>query len=404
MNWRGWRVVAALVLITTVIGGAPTAGLPALDKQILEELGISRADLKAREAILLLSTGIFGIAIGFLVRKVPPRLIAPAGLILLSAAFFAYAHATTITQIYGIYVVLGLCTACAHVVVVIMLIRQSFTAQRALATSIALTGTSIGSMVFAGVVVRLAEEFDWRGALNVLSVLPLVALVPAVALLRGARTAEANLPDAAFAPSTAGSSLPRTPMTLALLLFATFGVFFASNSMLLNLFLYMQDLGNDARSAANAVSLFFIVGLIAKFIVGAAAERWGTQQVWTAQQVILLLGGVAMTLAIPGTVLVGVALLGIGWAGCFVLTQVVIADYFSGPNIGRYMGWFIMLEAIAAGSGVWSAGLLFDVFGSYQAAFSFNCVLILLAIVATQWFARERRRVERYVASPPTRV
>ena len=44
------------------------------------------------------------------------------------------------------------------------------------------------------------------------------------------------------------------------------------------------------------------------------------------------------------------------------------------------------------------------VFGSYQAAFSFNCVLILLAIVATQWFARERRRVERYVASPPTRV
>jgi len=388
-NWRGWLMVAALLLITTVISGTIVAALPVLDRSILAELGISRADLKAREAILLLSSGTFGLVTGFLAQKVPPRFIALGGPVLMSATLFAYSNATSITQIYGLYVLLGMCTASAHVVVIVLLIRQNFERQRALATSVALTGVSIGSMFFANVSAALTESYGWRGALEMLALVPLVVLLPAIALMLYGTARSARLGSDAAAAGPQQSSSSRSRARVILLVAGTFAVFFASNSFLLNLVLYLQDLGFSTAGAAKAISIFFMVGLFAKIVVGAAADRWGIYRVWTAQQVVLLAGALVITSGVPGAMLFGAALLGFGWAGCFVLTQVVIAEYFAGPNLGKLTGVFIVFEALASGAGVWSAGFIFDLFGSYQSAFLLNCGLILVAIVASYFFTRE---------------
>jgi MFS family permease len=391
-EWRGWFVVASLLLITTIISGIVQAALPALDKSILNDLGVSRADLKAREAILLLASGAFGLASGFMAQKVPPRFMALCGPLILSATLLAYSRATSIGQIYGLYVLLGLCMASAHVVVIVLLVRQNLERRRALATSIALTGMSIGSMFFANISAMLAERHGWRGALEMLALVPIIVWVPATALMVfGAKPAKA----VSFAVAEAKIGEPgrrRSAIRLSLLVASTFAVFFASTSFLLNLFLYAQDLGFDAATAANALSLFFIVGLIAKVIVGAAAERWGSYRVWTVQQVVLLIGGVLLVTVAPTSLYVGVCFLGFGWAGCFVLTQVVIADYFAGPNLGKLTGGFIFFEALSSGLGVWSAGLIYDLFGSYRAAFMLDCALIAGAILCSILFTRAVRR------------
>src|SRR5690606_26760693 len=95
-----------------------------------------------------------------------------------------------------------------------------------------------------------------------------------------------------------------------------------------------------------------------------------------------LSGAVLLTLAFPGTIFVALALLGLGWAGCFVLTQVVIGEYFAGPNLGKMVGLFIVFEAISSGSGVWTAGFLHDHFGTYHEAFILNSVLMVAATCA----------------------
>jgi MFS family permease len=387
-EWRGWLVVASLLLITTIISGTINVGLPALDKRILTDLGISRADLKAREAILLLASGTFGLCTGLLAQKVPPRFMALCGPILLSATLFAYSRASSIGQIYGLYVLLGMCAASAHIVVIILLVRQNFERHRALATSFALTGMSIGSMFFANVSTMLAERHGWRGALEIMAVIPLVVLLPAAALmLTGAKRGRAIDPQAPV-PESGRPEARRSPIKLFLLILSTFAIFFASNSFLLNLFLYVQDLGFNAAMGAKALSIFFIVGLFAKIVVGAAAERWGIYRVWTAQQVILLAGGLLLASAGRESLFLAVGLLGAGWAGCFVLTQMVIAEYFAGPNLGRLTGVFILFEALSSGLGVWTAGLIFDVFGSYRSAFLLDCALIGIAIACSLFFTR----------------
>lgn len=384
---NGWVVVAALLLVMTVCHGVITSGLPAFDTTLLAKLGISRADLKLRESIFLIASGLSGLGIGFLTMRIAPRTIVLAGLALLSATLFLYGHAQTIGQIYLLYALLGLCYASSHVVIVVLMVRQCFEQRRALAISVALSGTSIGAAIFPGLIVMLLERHDWRQVLTGLAVLPL-ALLPLVAvLLPRLRTGETLNPAPAIAAKT-DTHYRRSPLIIVLLLISIFGTFFSSTAFLLNLFLFLQDIGMSPRMTATGISTVFVVGLVGKLLVGAAAERWGVHRVWTGQQCVLLAGAAILALAIPSIAFAGLVLLGLGWAGCYVLTQVVISDVFAGPNLGRIVGGFIVFEAIASGSGVWLAAFAADRFGSYQAAFAMCCGLLLVSILATIAFRR----------------
>lgn len=392
-NRPGWWVVTGLLLVMIVIHGTITSALPTLDTALLAELGISRADLKFRESIFLLSSGISGLAIGFAIQRVSPRIVVLLGLIGLAAVLFLYSRANSINQLYALYALMGPCYASAHVVIVVVLVKQYFASHKILATSAALSGTSLGSAILPGIAVMMNESYGWRGALDQLTLLPLLVL-PVVAFLLFRRAPRTDIGQPTTAENArnvaAGAVVKRSSTNLFLLALATFGVFFASTSILLNLFLYLGDIGMSAQTAAAGLSAVFAVGLVAKVMVGAAAERWGLHRVWLSQQGTLLIGAVMLTSAVPALVFPSLLLIGLGWAGCFVLTQVTIAEYFAGPRLAKMTGAFIVFEAISSGSGVWVAAYLYDLFGSYEAAFVLNCSMIVMALIAGFLFIRSQ--------------
>ena len=384
---RGWTLVCGLLLVMTICHGTISSGLPTLDKVLLADLGISRGDLKLRETIFLMSSGLAGLGIGILTRYIAPRRIVIAGLMLMSATLYAYSKATTIGQIYALYVLFGLCFASSHVVIIVLLIRERFETRRAFATSVALSGTSIGASLFPPLMVLAQEHMDWRHLLAGLAIVPLLILPVAAFLIRPPKQSAVAI-DAVAAPVSTAST-PRSSLGVMLLIIATFGTFFGSTAFLLNLFLHLQDIGLSPRTAAAGMTVVFTLGLVGKVMVGAAAERWGVQTVWSTQHVLLLGGAILLTISKPAFAWPGLVLLGLGWAGCYVLTQVVIADFFAGPKLGQLTGWFIVLEAIGSGSGVWLAGVFYDHFGSYQPGFMLCCALIVVALVAGLFFRRE---------------
>ena len=399
-----WTMIAGLLLVMTVCHGIISAGLPALDTAILADLGITRGALKLRETIFLLSSGVSGLLVGLLTSRVRPSNIVLGGLVLLAATLTAYGHARSIGQIYLLYVLLGLSFASSHVVIVVLMIRARFTALRTLATSIALSGTSIGMAIFPSLTVMALDHADWRSVLRMAALVPL-AMVPIAALLVRSPPLESKVEQGDAAASGkrapllgAFATMPQRGLALGLLLVATFGTFFASTAFLLNLFLYLQDIGLTPTRAALCLSLVFMTGLVGKVLVGAAAERWGTNRVWNSQQVLLLAGAAMLSLGGPALAMGGLVLLGAGWAGCYVLTQVVIANSFAGPRLGQMTGAFIIFEAISSGSGVWVAGHLFDVFGSYRNGFILCTALIAVATGAAWLFRRlvERGHAERH--------
>jgi MFS family permease len=244
------------------------------------------------------------------------------------------------------------------------------------------------------------EHMSWRHLLASLAVVPLLILPLAAFLLRPPSRPVAATSDVP-PPTAPTTSTPRSRLGIALLIVATFGTFFGSTAFLLNLFLHLQDIGLTARTAAGGMTVVFTLGLIGKVLVGAAAERWGVQAVWSTQHALLLGGAVLLTLSKPAFAWPGLMLLGLGWAGCYVLTQVVIADFFAGPKLGQLTGWFIVLEAVGSGSGVWTAGLFYDRFGSYGPGFALCSTLIAIALVAGLLFRREAMSLRRKAAMAP---
>lgn len=384
-------MIGGLLLVMTISHGIISAGLPALDTAILTDWGISRGALKLRETIFLLSSGVSGLLIGFLTLRIKPSTIVMAGLCLLSATLWFYSIAQTINQIYLLYVFLGMCFASAHVVVVVLMVRDRFELKRTLAIAIALSGTSIGSAIFPNIAVLALEHWDWQSVLRGASILPLLILPITFLLVREkkAKTATASeLAEITQSSKTAPAKHKHSSLALILLLIATCGTFFASTAFLLNLFLYLQDIGLTQRTAAMGMSVVFITGLVGKILVGMAAERWGTNQVWNAHQIILFFGAILLSLANPAVAFIGLVFLGVGWAGCYVLTQVVIADHFAGPKLGQLIGAFIVFEAISSGTGVWAAGAIFDIYGSYLPGFYMCSGIIFIAAVAGFLFKR----------------
>lgn len=384
-------MIGGLLLVMTISHGIISAGLPALDTAILADWGISRGALKLRETIFLLSSGVSGLLIGFLTIRIKPSTIVMAGLCLLSATLWFYSIAQSIQQIYVLYMFLGMCFASAHVVVVVLMVRDRFELKRTLAIAIALSGTSIGSAIFPNIAVIALEHWDWQSVLRGASILPLLILPITFILVRDGKPSSATenkAVEGTQSNNAASAQRKHSSFALILLLIATCGTFFASTAFLLNLFLYLQDIGLTQRTAALGLSVVFLTGLVGKILVGIAAERWGTNQVWNVQQIILFFGAVLLCLANPAIAFVGLVFLGIGWAGCYVLTQVVIADHFAGPKLGQLIGAFIVFEAISSGTGVWAAGAIFDLYGSYLPGFYMCSGIIFIAAVAGFLFKR----------------
>jgi MFS family permease len=390
--FRRWLMVGGLLVAMVIIHGIIQAGLPALDSALLADLGISRGDLKAREAIFFLASGTSSFLVGLVTRRVAPNLIVFGGLVLLALMLWLYSRAGSIGQIYGIYPFLGLCFASVHVVIVILLIQRNFATRRAFAISVALSGTSLGAAIFPNLVVQLLRTDTWRETLAQLALLPLLALPFLLLMLpRNGYSATRTLQAAEGVPVPDGT-IRRTRLRLGCLMVATFGTFYAATSFLMNLFLYLQDVGMKSQTAALGMSTVFVIGLLGKSVVGLCAERWGSQAVWLVQQVILLAGALLLTTGVVAILLPGLVLLGLGWAGCYVMTQVVLSEYFAGPKVGQLIGAFFLFEGASSALGTWAAAKLFDVFGSYQVGFVINVLTVALAIGATMVFRRSLAR------------
>ena len=76
------------------------------------------------------------------------------------------------------------------------------------------------------------------------------------------------------------------------------------------------------------------------------------------------------------------ALIGLGWGGCFPLAQLRVAELYPGPGLARVLGVFVMCEAFGSASGPWLTGVLFDRFGSYHWPLIVNVVSLLGAGLA----------------------
>jgi MFS family permease len=160
---------------------------------------------------------------------------------------------------------------------------------------------------------------------------------------------------------------------------------------------YCGDLGYGAARGAEMLSLMLACGVVSRLASGLICDRIGGLRT-------LLLGsmlqGVALLLFLPFDGLVSLyiiaALFGLFQGGLVPSYAIIVREHFPASEAGARVGTVIMCTMLGMALGGWMSGKIFDLTGSYHAAFINGIAwnLLNLSIAAFLWH-RTRQRVER---------
>jgi MFS family permease len=144
---------------------------------------------------------------------------------------------------------------------------------------------------------------------------------------------------------------------------------------------YCGDLGYGAARGAEMLSVMLGFGIVSRLASGWICDRIGGVRT-------LLLGsslqGVALLLFLPFDGLVSLyvisALFGLFQGGIVPSYAIIVREYFSPREAGVRVGTVLMATLFGMALGGWMSGVIFDLTGSYKAAFLNGTLWTLLNV------------------------
>ena len=156
---------------------------------------------------------------------------------------------------------------------------------------------------------------------------------------------------------------------------------------------YCGDLGYGAARGAEMLSLMLACGIVSRLVSGAICDRIGGIRT-------LLLGsvlqGLALLLFVPFNGLVSLyvisAMFGLFQGGIVPSYAIIVREHFPPLEAGARVGTVLMFTLFGMALGGWMSGKVFDLTGSYQAAFVNGVAWNLLNLAIALWLWRRASR------------
>jgi MFS family permease len=295
---------------------------------------------------------------------------------------------------YGLLI--GMCGSASTFVPLMADISRWFERRRGIAVALCASGNYVAGAFWPPVVSYLIQTAGWRSAHVWIGVTCVVLMVPLTLLLR----APAPVRAANAAPMLA--RFPRvanlTPGTLqALLAVAGLACCVAMSMPQVHIVAYCGDLGYGVTNGARMLSLMMACGIISRVASGFIADRLGgmaTLAIGSAAQMTAL----SLYLTSDGLVSLYVisAMFGLFQGGLVPSYAIVIRENFPASQAGTRVGLVMMMTLLGMALGGWMSGAIYDLTGSYRAAFA-NGVAWNALNLAIAMFLLSRGRGRRMV-------
>jgi MFS family permease len=388
-----WRLVVALALMT--IGSSAMYVISVVLPAVQREFGVARADASLPYTLLMIGFGVGGLWMGRLADRwgvMVPVLLGAVGLALgyVSAAFapnvwtFALAHG----------VLLGFLGSSATFAPLLADTSAWFVRRRGVAVAICACGNYLAGALWPPLVQHFVQAEGWRATYIGLGVFCALTMPPLALLLR------ARAPTAVAAPARSASApVPsQRPFGLSmnhaqmLLCVAGVSCCVAMSMPQLHIVAYCGDLGYGAARGAEMLSLMLACGIASRLISGAICDRISGLRT-------LLLGstlqGVALLLFIPfdglASLYVIAALFGLFQGGIVPSYAIIVREHFPPAQASARVGTVLMCTLFGMALGGWISGKVFDLTGSYHAAFINGVAWNLLNLSIVAWLLWRRR-------------
>uniref|UniRef100_UPI0035B29AB6 MFS transporter n=1 Tax=Stella sp. TaxID=2912054 RepID=UPI0035B29AB6 len=154
---------------------------------------------------------------------------------------------------------------------------------------------------------------------------------------------------------------------------------------------YCGDLGYGVARGAEMLSLMLGFGIVSRLASGWISDRIGGVRT-------LLLGsalqGLTLSFYLPFDGLTSLyvvsALFGLSQGGIVPSYAIIVREYMPAAEAGTRVGVVLMATIVGMAIGGWMSGVIFDLTGSYQAAFANGLAWNLVNVAIALWLLSRR--------------
>jgi MFS family permease len=375
------RLFVALVLGT--IGSVGMWSYVVALPPVQADFGILRNEASTPYTAAMIGFAFGGIVMGRLLDRFSILIPAISGTLLTIVGFVAAGYSPNIWVLDVAHLVIGFgCSGTFGPIVSDM--SHWFRRRRGIAIGIASCGNYAAGAIWPPIIQHFIEGYGWRTTHIGVGVFCLVTMIPLALLLR--RPSPVERVDLSGA-GAAHSSLGIKPNTLqGLLAVAGIACCVAMAMPQVHIVAYCADLGYGVARGAEMLSLMLGLGLIARVASGSIADKiggLGALIIGSTLQAFALL----LYLAFNGltSLYVVSALFGLFQGGIIPMYAVIVREYFPPKEAGIRVGIALMFALFGMALGGWMSGAIFDLTGSYRAAFANGFLWNLLNIAIIGW-------------------
>jgi MFS family permease len=366
---QAWWRLAATMLIST-IGGVGMWSVVVALPVVQSEFGVPRAAASLPFTLAMLGFACGGVIMGKLYDRAGILRPLAVGAAALSLGYLGAAGAGSLAVFAVAHALIGFGSSVTFGPLIAD-ISHWFVRRRGVAVTLCSAGNYVAGTVWPPLVQRFIALYGWR-ATHVGIALTCGALVLLIGIIALRRRAPAGLMNAT-ASSRMGSpaTLGLSPSVLqTLLAVASICCCVAMSMPQVHIIAYCGDLGYGIARGADMLALMMAFGIIGRIGSGFIADRIGgmpTLMLGSALQGVallfyLLFDGLASLYVIS-------AVFGLFQGGIVPSYAIIVREYFPAKEAGTRVGIILMTSLFGMALGGWMSGYIFDVTGSYRAAF-----------------------------------
>ncbi|HYF41749.1 MAG TPA: MFS transporter [Ramlibacter sp.] len=397
-----WMRLAVSLLLMT-IGGSGMYSVTVVLPRIQADFAVDRGAASLPYTLTMIGFGIGGVLMGRLADRfgvLVPVVVGGVGL----GAGFVMAGLAPSLWVFCVAqgLLIGLLGTSASFAPLVADTSQWFDRRRGIALAICMSGNYVAGAVWPPVMQYFIDSVGWRQTYVGVGVFCAMSMVPLALVLRRrppvlAVPAPAAAAAAGAAPVDGSRPMGMQPGTVqALLCVAGVSCCVAMSMPQVHIVAYCGDLGFGAARGAEMLSLMLAMGVVSRLVSGWISDRIGGLRTLMLGSV---LQGVALLMFLPFQGLVSLylvsGLFGLFQGGIVPAYALMVREHFSPREAGSRVGTVLMATLFGMALGGWMSGAVFDLTGSYRAAFLNGIAWNLLNLAIVGFLLYRVRGMER---------
>ncbi|BBK38075.1 MFS transporter [Allostella sp. ATCC 35155] len=378
-------------LLLGAVGGVGFWSVVVVLPAVQAEFGVDRGTASIPYTAAMIGFAAGGVLMGRLSDRF--GIVAPValGAVAICIGYVGSAFAASLWQfalLHGVFI--GLLGSSAVFGPLIADISHWFNRRRGIAVGICASGNYLAGTIWPSVIQALVTDHGWRFAHIVVGITCVVLMLPLAFFLRR------RPPPQRLAAGAGTARVPRpvglSPNRLQLLLaFAGIACCIAMSMPQVHIVAYCGDLGYGVARGAEMLSLMLGFGIVSRLASGWISDRIGGVRT-------LLLGsalqGLTLFFYLPFDGLTSLyvvsALFGLAQGGIVPSYAIIVREYMPAAEAGTRVGVVLMATIVGMAIGGWMSGVIFDLTGSYQAAFVNGLAWNLVNVSIGVWLLTRR--------------